>query len=415
MSGSTLPAIAWRNLWRNRRRTLITLSAIAFGTMLAVIMTGIGDRQWAEMIDLAARTGGGHVTLQHADYFDKPTYSRTLVDAEQLRDEALRDPDVVRAVIRIQGDMMLSTAGQTYGAMFIAFDPEAEDPTTLSLLEAVDEESRFRTSRDEGIILGERLAQNLHAAPGRKVVYTLTGKDGEIVREAVRVSGIMRTGAPTLDAALAMLPIGKARDSLDYAAGEAIQVGLFLDDQRKADAVAARLGGQVGTGIAALPWHELRPELASFIAMKIAGAQLMELVVMLLVAAVIFITIFASVMERMREFGIMLAIGFSPARLFGLVMFESFWLGVVGLLAAIAVTAWPYYYLATTGINIVEQMGMEGTEIAGVAMSGVMYIGILPENAVMIAVAVVLATLAAGLYPAWQAGHVAPVESIRLV
>ena len=407
--------MAWRNLWRNRRRTLITLSSIAFGAMLAVITTGVGDRNFSDMINLAARLGGGHVTLQHAEYLDTPTFSRTLRDVAGLRERALGDPEVLRAVTRISGQLMLSTAGQTYGAMFIAFDPEAEDVDTLSLLEALHEGELFETSSQSGIILGERLAANLDAALGKKVVYTLTDKDGEIVQEAVRVVGILRTGAPSIDARMAMLPLDRLRASLGYAPDEAVQVGLFLDDQRKAMAVAERLSAAVGPAVAALPWYEANAELAGFIAMKVAGARFIQLVVMLLVAAGIFNTLFVSVMERLREFGIMLAIGFSPRRLFGLVMVESLWLGLGGVVLGAVVTAGPYYYFATTGINVIEQMGMAGTEVAGVAMPGVMYIGIYPENAVLIAIAAVLATLAAGVYPAWKAGKVAPVESIRLV
>ena len=101
-----------------------------------------------------------------------------------------------------------------------------------------------------------------------------------------------------------------------------------------------------------MPWHQTQPELAGFITMKVAGARSSKLIIMILVAAGIFNTLFVSVMERMREFGIMMAIGFSPARLFGLVMWESLWLGLVGLVLAAAVTAGPYYYLATTGLDL---------------------------------------------------------------
>jgi ABC-type lipoprotein release transport system permease subunit len=138
---------------------------------------------------------------------------------------------------------------------------------------------------------------------------------------------------------------------------------------------------------------------------------------MLLVAAGIFNTLFVSVMERVREFGIMLAIGFSPARLFGLVMFESLWLGLTGLGCAALVVAWPYYYLNSVGIDISEMLGLDGqaTEIAGVSITSVMRAEIYFENLVIIAGAALLATLLAGLYPAWKAGRIAPVESIKLV
>lgn len=415
MKSSNLASMAWRNLWRHRRRTLLTLSSIAFGVMLAVLFTGMGDSNWSEMIQLAARLGGGHVTLQHPEYLETPTLSRTVRDADRLRAEALRDPDVVRVVTRITGNLMIATASQNYGAGFIAFDPAAEDESTLSLIEALTEGEMFPSSRDGGIILGKRLAQNLNAGLGHKVVYTLTDRNGEIVQEAARVSGIVSTGAPSVDAGLCLLPIDRLREVLGYQPDEAVQVGVFLRDHRKADAVARRLGDLFGAQVSALPWHQIQPELAGFITIKVAGARFMEAIIMILVAAGIFNTLFVSVMERVREFGIMMAIGFSPVRLFSLVMCESLWLGLVGLVLAAAVTAGPYYYMATVGIDLTAQMGLEGSEVAGVAVSPIMQVAIFPENLVMIASAALLATLLSGLYPAWNAGRVVPVESIRLV
>ncbi len=174
----------------------------------------------------------------------------------------------------------------------------------------------------------------------------------------------------------------------------------------------------MGTNVSALTWQQAQPDVAGFITMKIVGMQVMEVLVMLLVAAGIFNTLFVSVMERIREFGIMLAIGFSSASLFGLVMFESLWLGLVGLVAAAVLTAGPYYYMATTGIDLSGIFGGNAgsaAEVAGIAMPLQMHVGITAEHLAMIAGLVLLTTLLAGVLPARQAGRVVPVESIRLV
>ncbi|MFP6638984.1 MAG: FtsX-like permease family protein, partial [Myxococcota bacterium] len=393
-----------------------TLSSIAFGTMLAVIMTAVQDGAWRDMIDLAARLGGGHVTLQHREYLETPTLSRTVEGTVELREMALRDVDVVRVVDRITGFLMLSTAGHSYGAGFIAIDPDEEDATTLSILEAVTEGELFADRNSPGIILGARLAKNLNAKLGRKLVYTITDKNGELIREAVRLVGIIRTGAPSVDGGIALLPIHPLRQSIGYAPDESGQVGLFLEDQRQAEVVATRTELEAGAGVAAVPWYESQADLAAFIMMKIAGAYFMEIVIAILVAAGIFNTIFVSVMERLREFGILLAIGFSPRRLSALVLLESFWLGAVGLVAAALITAGPYYYLSTTGIPISDLIaGGETAEVAGIAIAPIMLANLYPEKLVFIGLAALAATLLSGLYPAWKAGRVEPVESIRLV
>ena len=406
--------MAWRNLWRNRRRTLVTLSSIAFGTMLAILFTGIGDENYSQMIDLAARLGGGHVTLQHPEYLERPTFSRTVPGAARLRDRALEDPEVERATLRIAGNVMVASPEQSQGAGFIAFDPAAEDVGTLSVLDALHEGELFETADSRGVIIGIGLAKKLRVRVGRKIVYTLTDKKGEIVQEAARVIGILKTGAPSVDAGLCLLPLERVRKLLGYSADESLQVALFLRDQRSADEVAARLASVVSPS-AAVPWYESQPELSGFIAMKVVSARVMEVIIMLLVAAGIFNTLFVSVMERVREFGIMLAIGFSPARLFGLVMFESFWLALVGLALGALVTAGPYWYMAEVGVDIAAQLEISGPEIAGVAMTPIMHAGIYLDHLVTIVLAALAATLLSGVYPAWSAGRVAPVESIRIV
>ncbi len=415
MKGTSLATMAWRNLWRNRRRTYITLSAIVFGVFLAVLMMAMQDRNWADMIRLAARLGAGHVTIQHPEYLDSPTVTRSVQGTDRLKRLAADDERVIRVVERITGFNMLSTARENIGAGFIAVSPEQEDHETLSLLDAIVEGEFFSSSTDGGIILGERLASNLDVELGSKLVYTLTDKEGEIVSALARVSGIVRTGSPSVDASICLLPIDTVREVIGFAPDEAIQIAAFVDDQRASDAVVADLAAEAPEDVAVLAWHELQPDLAVFIAMKVGGAKVMMLVLAALVAAGIFNTLFVSVMERLREFGIMLAVGFSPGQLFRLIMLESAWLAVIGLAASAAVTVGPYLYLASTGIDISGMIPADQVEVAGVGMSTVLRVGIYGENVALIGVSALVAILLSGVYPAWRAGQADPVETIRLV
>jgi ABC-type lipoprotein release transport system permease subunit len=407
--------MAWRNLWRNRRRTLLTLSTIVFGVFLSIIMESMQDRNWEDMIRLAARLGGGHVTLQHPEYMDTPTLSRSVRNTESLVRYAKSNDHVTRVVPRITGFNMLSTAGENQGAGFLAIAPELEDEDTLSLLEAVTEGEFFGSSMDEGIILGSRLARNLGVEIGSKLVYTMTDKNGEIVSQLARVRALLTTGSPTVDGGLCLLPIGTVRELLGFGPDESIQIAAFVDDQRNSESVAADLATVLSDDVSAVPWFELQPDLAGFIAMKVGGAKFVMLLLAVLVAAGIFNTLFVGVMERLREFGIMLAIGFSPGKLFQLVMTESLWLAVVGLAGAAVVTTPVYLYLASTGIDVSALLPEGNTEIAGVGFSTIMKVGIYGENLFLIVGSALVAVMLSGLYPAWKAGHADPVETIRLV
>jgi len=417
MTGSAIVKMAWRNLWRQRRRTVLTLISIAFGGFLAVLMTAMQDRSFADFIDNAARFGAGHVTLQHPEYQDQPTLTRSISLSEEDRAKDSSDEDVLKIVDRTAGQAMVSTASDTFGAMFIAYDPEREDENTMEFTEGLTAGKLFETAKDDGIILGRTLAKNLDANLGDKVVFTLTDRSGEIVSGMERVSGIVTTGSVSTDAALVLLPIGTVRKVVGYDPTETTQVAVFLDNGRKSVEVAQRLRERHGGDYAVLTWDEIQPEIKAFIAMKVGGGRVFEIVIGILVAAGIFNTILMSVLERTREFGIMLAIGYSPRQLFAMVMAESAFLGAMGLVLGVLLTAGPYYYLYNTGIDMGPIMAenMESFDIGGVGMDTVLRIGIFPENAAAIAIAIVVATLAAGIYPAWKAGRVDPVESINLV
>lgn len=413
-----LANIAWRNLWRQKRRTILTLISIAFGGFLAILMTSTNDRAWADFIDTAARMGGGHVRIQHPDYIESPSLKKSVGGIAALRTLAEADPQVETVVERINGQVMLSTATDSFGGALIAYDPAAETEDTFSFMEGLKEGEMFKTSGDPGIILGKKLAQNLGVEMGGKVVYTMMDKNGEIVAGLGRLSGIIGTGAGSLDSSLVLLPIDVVREALSYEPDEATHVSVFLRDSRRSDGVVGRLTPQLPKGTTAYTWSDASPDIASFIAMKVGGAIFMELVIGLLILAGIFNTLFVSVMERVREFGIMLAIGWSPAQVFKLVMWESLWLALVGLVLTAVITWYPYNYLSENGIDLTEVYAAQDSgavEISGVGFSMVMKIGIYPESAVVIVLSILFATLAAGLYPAWKAGRVAPVDSIKLV
>jgi ABC-type lipoprotein release transport system permease subunit len=407
--------MAWRNLWRNGRRTVLTLVSIAFGLFLAVLMTAMQDRNWADMIDLAARLGGGHVTVQNIEWIDAPTQDKTVVGTDAIARRARIEDGVRRVVVRIVGQTLLSTATNSRGAGFVGIDPAAEDSTTLAVMNAFAEGSMFDAADGDGIVLGSRLAENLGVTLGKKVVYNMTDRNGDIVAGLAHVSGIVHTGSPGVDGGLCLLPLNTLRQALGYASDEATQVAIFIEDQRRSDEVAARLGATLDSAAVAVPWHENQAELAGFIAMKVGGANFMKILIAILIGAGIFNTLFVSVTERMREFGIMLAIGYSSRDLHALVMLESLWLGLVGLVVGTLLTLGPYLYLNAHGIDMSMMVGNGGSEIAGVGVPSVFKVEIFPVNAVFIAVAALFATLLAGIYPAWKAGRVAPVETIRLV
>lgn len=415
-----LNQLAWRNIWRRKRRTMITAFSIAFGVLLSVTFTGSGDYTYTNMIDMGASMGMGHVTVEPVDYRLKPTLDKRLSHTSELRQQITAMPDVADATIRITGQAMFASARKSVGGAFIAVDPAFENEENNLLIRSMVGGSLFSDKRGRGIVIGSKLAQKLHVKIGKKVVYTTTDANGEIVSDIARVSGTFTTGIDMVDGAMALLPIGSVQKTLDYSSDEATLIAVIIKDQRHAEAMRDSIADlseaspSESKNIAVLTWKESQPDLAGVIAFDKAGNYISQFLVGLLIAVGILNTMLMSVLERTREFGVMMAVGMSPKTLFRLVMVESFWMAIVGLLLGILITAPWYYYLYHTGIDFSGSFGSDFS-YGGVIVDPVFKARLFKESIIAILSGVFLLALLAGLYPAWRAGRVPPVESLKTI
>ncbi len=409
-----LNKLAWRNLWRRKRRTLITATSIAFGVLLAVTFTGAGDDFYTRMIDAGAGMGMGHVTIEALDHNRAPSLKKRMKESGEMRVRALAHPNVADAMVRIQGQAMFASANKTVGGMFIAIDPGQETQDNNLFLRTIVEGSLFESANSRGIVVGAKLAKKLKLRIGKKVVYTTTDGNGEIVSAIERVTGIFKTGISDVDNTMALLPIGRVRKTLDYEVDEATLVALMLKDQRSAKGTRDALSENPAfTDGEVLSWHETQPDLAGMIAMDKSTNYTSQVLIGLLVAAGILNTLLMSVLERTREFGVMMAVGMTPFNLFRLVMLESFWLAVVGLAIGIMVSAPWYLYMSEIGIDL-SGVYADGSDFGGVLIEPVLKIRLFKESALAILFGVLLLALSSGAYPAWRAGRVPPIESLKV-
>lgn len=408
-----LHKMAWRNLWRRKRRTWITGFSIGFGVMLAVTFTGTGDYAYTNMINLGADMGFGHITIEPSGYNQTPSLDKRLKQTNDIRDHVLSIPGVNDAMIRIMGQSMFATAGKSVGGMFIAIDPATESPEHNLLIRSMHEGALFQDSDERGIVIGDKMAKNLKVGLGKKMVYTTTDANGEIVSEIARVSGIFQTGVDEVDGAMVLLPINSVRKTLHYDADEATLVAVIIEDQRYTERFREQMNKEVGNPQReVLGWKDTQADLAGIIAMDRSSNYISQFLIGLLIAAGILNTLLMSVLERTREFGVMMAIGTSPSTLFGLVLAESFWLALFGLILGIMMTTPWYLFMYSSGIDFTGFMGGE-TSAGGILVDPVLKIRLFKESIMAILVGVFSLTLISGIYPAWRAGRIPPVESLK--
>ena len=408
-----LGKMAWRNLWRRKRRTVITGFSIGFGVVLAVTFTGTGDYWYTKTINASATMGLGHVTVQPRGYNETPTLNKRLFEAGQIREHLLAMPGVSGAIVRIMGQAMFASASKTVGGMFMAIDPGQESVEGNLLLRSLVEGGVFPGTDGRGAVIGDRMAQKLNLRIGKKLVYTTTDVSGEIVSEIARVVGIFKTGVSEVDGGTVLLPINSVRATLRYGAEDATLVAVTIHDQRNAKRMRDEIAVAVGNPQReVLSWHQTQTEMAGLISMDRSSNYIMQVLIGLLIAAGILNTMLMSVLERTREFGVMMAVGMSPGMLFRLVLVESFWMALIGIAVGIVITAPWYAYLYYVGLDFSGAIG-EDYSAGGVLVDPLFKIRLYKESVIAILSGVFALTLLSGLYPAWRAGRIAPVESLK--
>lgn len=409
-----LNTMARRTLSRNRRRTLITAFSIAFGIFLAVTFTGSGDYSYTSMIDTSAAMGLGHVSVEAAGYNARPSLARWFPDPEPLMELAGRQSAVAGIYPRIMGQAMFAAGAKNAGGMFLAMDPARENAGHNFFIRSIVEGELFPESGGRGAVIGAEMADKLNLRPGKKIILTVTDRDGQLASELFRVSGIFRTGDRAADSGFVLLPLDRMRRTLGYGDSGVTLVALYLDDQRRGSRVSRELarGASFRQDVEILSWRETQPDLAGLIAVDRLFNYLLQLLVGLVIAAGIMNTMLMSVLERRREFGIMMALGMAPSQVVRLVLVESFWLGCIGVAMGAVLTAPWVYYMSGTGIDLGALIGDEYSA-GGVLVDPVLKLRLYQESVAAILVTVFLLTMAAAVYPAWRAGKIMPVDTMK--
>jgi len=407
--------MAWRNLWRRKRRTLISSLTVAIGLWVAISMLGISDYSFVNMVNTSASMGFGHVTVEPTGYMNNPGFNKRIKAGRDVTVRILAEPGVTAAVPKIIGPGMIGTASKTVGGVIMGVDPARERPKDNVFFRAIVEGRVFSQPGANEVVIGRRMAERLNLKIGKKLVYTVTDINGDIVSDMARVCAIFKTGDDSVDGGTILLPINKLRATLHFGPEDATLVSVLLADQREAEATSKNLRVKIGApGVDVRWWSETQPEIAGAITMDRAFHQLYQSVVWLLVATGILDTMLMSVLERKREMGLMMAVGGSPTSLFLLVLTESLLTALTGLVIAILINSPWYFFMTHHGIDLTS-MVPEGYGVSGVVVDPVIKMTLFKESVVRILVTFLSLAIIAGLYPAYKASRVPPVESMKAI
>jgi putative ABC transport system permease protein len=403
--------MAWRNVWRNRRRSLLTVLAISLGLGFNIFMRAIGDGFHEQMVDNSVRSHIGHLEVHRAGYHDDPGINKTLPDPQEVERAIETLPDLRAYSLRVVGDGLASTAENSAGVAIVGIDPEKER-TVTTIDHGIVKGEYLREVMTRPILIGDRLAVNLKAEPGDKVVLLVQAADGSMGADLFRVVGIFRSGAPELDRGMAFV-LRQDAQSLFSLQNRVTEATVLLNSSRSVPAAQQALQSKLsGKHVEVLTWYQVEPFLLQFIQLDDAFFYIIVIIFFVVISIGILNTIMMSVFERVREFGVMMALGTKPRQIIRLVVEEAFVLALVGALIGSAIGISASAYFATAGMNL--SSWAEGAAALGMT-STVVYTKVTAANVVLSNLSVLAVVVLVGLYPAMHASRLRPVEAIRHV
>lgn len=402
--------LAWRNLWRNPRRTSVILAAVVLGVWAMVVFGALMEGMMDQMVRNAVSTLTGNLQIQAPGFRDDPVVQNRMPDASpaRLAAEKLAQRSDLKWAPRVRLEAVAQNARHTAGVTLVGIEADREKDVSF-LGEAVVEGEMLPKSEANAILVGRALLEDFATKPGNKLILMSQDANGEIASRAFRIRGVFETSMEANEMQYVFVHLAAAQEMLEMGDG-LTEVVLVTGGTGRADAVAAQLKAELpADGYRVYTFRELVPWLRAY--MEIFGSYLIiwNLVVFVAMGFGLVNTMLMAVFERMREFGLLKALGMVPRRILGHILTESLFLLALGMLAGSLLSWLTVLLLAHTGIDI--SAFAEGTDMFG--MSRVIYPRMTAFSLLAANLMVLVLGLLVCLYPAWKAARFTPVEAMR--
>ncbi|REL38951.1 ABC transporter permease [Rhodohalobacter sp. SW132] len=386
--------LAWRNIWRNKRRTLITVSSVMFAVVFALFLESLERGAHDVMIDNMTRFHTGYIQVQDYRFEDEPSLDNAFYYDDSLSDQVTGLEPVEYTIPRIETFMLAAGAEVTRGAIVMGIDVDREDQ--LNDLKDRLTEGRFFEPGDGTAVVTEGLANRLNLAVGDSLVLLGQGRFGMTASGLYEISGLLRHPTREMNNQLVYLSLPDAQWLLS--ADDHITALLVTPNRvRDTESIARQLRSELeNEELAVFTWRELIPELVEALEFDQAQSRLMMGILYVVIGFGIFGTILTMTLERMREFGILLSVGMQRIKLAFVVFIETFFITIMGVLAGYALGIFPILYFY---FNPIELGGDMEEVVAEFGIEPIMPTAIAPDIFLWQGLMVFILTTIICLYP----------------
>lgn len=411
--------IAWRNVWRNTRRTIITLSSISLGLMSCIMMFAIADGGHNSMANDATNTFTGHLQIHLNDYLKDNDVGINFDEKKENVLSILNSTEGIRSYTeRVRGRGVLSSSYGSESVKIVGVNPKLES-STMELPKSITKgDFDFKTvkNKTKGIVIGNKLAENLEVEIGHKIVLMVQTAQGNLNNVLFQIDGIYESGSEEHDTYFAFLNINEAQNILELD-GKVHEIAITLYESDMLEEVTKKLRESPNlAGFEVSTWKELLPLLSQIFAIDDKFTFAVIFTVLLTAGFGIFNTIQMSVMEKVREIGIIMAIGTKPKQVVRIVVTEAAVTGIIGIIIGTVISSTLIFILNKNGIDL---RGFQGAEsgftlsMGGVSINPILRPQIEFGHYLLCVILVISTTLIAALQPAVFASRLKPIKAIN--
>ena len=400
-----IATLAWRNLWRNHRRTLIMLSAITVGVWAMIFMTALMRGMVDDMLLNGIRNLPGEVQIHHPQYRDDPSINNSIAAPDEKLLKALQSPEVKAWTNRVRVPAVISSERDSRGVTLVGVEPVSEVQLGFDSDSII--EGRFlNDGNDSGLVIGAKLAERLETRLGKRIVIMSQDPDNNIADRGFRIVGIYKAKMASLEEMYVYAGLATVQKLLNL--GDKIsEIAITGDDYRHVEGWYPVIKKATDENVQALPWYEADTYLGSMLAMMDGFVLVWIVVIFLALSFGLVNTLVMAVFERTREIGLMQALGMRPSLILYQILIESFLLLSIGLLLGNAFAIGTIIPLQD-GIDI--SAVAKGMEMMGT--SSVLYPALKLNDMLLANVIVISLGLLTSILPAWHAANLNPIEAL---
>lgn len=409
MPGATVSRIAWRNLWRNRRRTALALIAIGLSVTLVLLYDGM--LRWESDWLLQTVTGPmlGHVQIHAPEWRRTRALDRTLRHVSATIETLRRDPEIAGANARVYAPALAALGEEGFGVLVLGVDL-AQETQPGRLLAGV-----IPPAGGRHVLMGKLLAEQMQVRPGAQIALVGQGIDGSLANDLFTVSALVETSVDLVNRQAIVMPIDEAQ-ALFVMDDEAHEVVVYARDPSRVPALAARL--QSSAALSAdevLDWRRIAPAMVDLINLVEVAWVLVLALVLIAAAAGVANTMLMATFERTHEFGMLLALGTAPSRIVQMIVLESLALGLIGALAGTAVGGALVAWAHRTGVDYAALTGGGPSQLSAFGMNWSLriYPRLTFADITAAVGAVLLTSVLASAWPATRAARLQPARALR--